>query len=35
MDLLVATLVKCHGSPILTRDREHFEGVPGVVVESF
>ena len=35
MDLLIATLVKCHGSPILTRDRAHFESVPGVVVESF
>jgi predicted nucleic acid-binding protein len=35
MDLLIATLVKWHGSPILTRDREHFERVPGVVVESF
>jgi predicted nucleic acid-binding protein len=35
MDLLTATLVRCHGSPILTRDREHFERVPGVVVESF
>jgi predicted nucleic acid-binding protein len=35
MDLLIATLVKCHGSPILTRDREHFERVPGVVVENY
>ena len=35
MDLLTATLVKYHGSPILTRDREHFERVPGIVVESF
>jgi len=35
MDLLTATLVKCHGSPILTRDSEHFKRVPDVVVESF
>jgi tRNA(fMet)-specific endonuclease VapC len=35
MDLLIATLVKCHGVPILTRDVGHFEGLPGVVVERF
>jgi tRNA(fMet)-specific endonuclease VapC len=35
MDLLTATLVKCHGSPILTRDQDHFKHVPGVVVESY
>jgi predicted nucleic acid-binding protein len=35
MDLLTATLVKCHGAPILTRDSEHFGRVPRIVVESF
>ena len=35
MDLLIATLVKCHGVPILTRDIDHFERVPGIVVERF
>jgi len=35
MDLLIATLVKCHGVPILTRDTDHFERVPGIVVERF
>jgi tRNA(fMet)-specific endonuclease VapC len=35
MDLLIATLVKCHGVPILTRDVEHFERIPGIVVERF
>jgi tRNA(fMet)-specific endonuclease VapC len=35
MDLLIVTLVKCHGVPILTRDIDHFECVPGIVVERF
>lgn len=35
MDLLIAVLVKNEGSPIITRDVEHFSRVPGIVVETY
>jgi tRNA(fMet)-specific endonuclease VapC len=35
MDMLIATIVKCEGVPLLTRDTEHFLRIPGVVVEEY
>ena len=35
MDLLIAVLVKNEGSPIITRNVEHFSRVPGIVVETY
>ena len=35
MDLLVATVARAEGEPVLTGDKEHFSRVPGVTVESY
>lgn len=35
MDLLIGVTAKIHGLSLLTRDVEHFERIPGLVVESY
>lgn len=35
MDLLIGVMAKMHGLPILTRDREHYAQIPGLVVETY
>jgi tRNA(fMet)-specific endonuclease VapC len=35
VDLLIATLAKLHGLPLLTRDAEHYRRIPGLVVEEY
>lgn len=35
MDLLIGTAARAHGLPLLTRDREHFDLIPGLVVETY
>lgn len=35
MDLLIGALAKSHGMPLLTRDTEHFQKIPGLVLESY
>jgi len=35
MDLLIGATAKLHGLPLLTRDREHFARIPGLVVETY
>ena len=35
MDLLIGTLTKMHGAPLLTSDDRHFRLIPGLVVEPY
>ena len=35
MDLLIGTTAKGHGLPLLTRDRDHYALLPGLVVEAY
>lgn len=35
MDLLIGVTAKIHGSPILTRDADHYRLIQGVVVETY
>lgn len=35
MDLLIGTLAKSHGLPLLTRDPRHFSLIDGLVVETY
>ncbi len=35
MDLLIGTMAKSHGLPLLTRDDDHFGLIPGLVVETY
>ena len=35
MDLLIAVTAKLAGMPILTRDSEHFDRIPGIVVVRY
>lgn len=35
MDLLIGTMAKSHGLPLLTRDERHFTLIPGLVVETY
>ena len=35
MDLLIGCTTKTHGMPLLTRDTEHFDKIPGLVVETY
>ncbi len=35
MDLLIGVVAKMRGMPLITRDREHYTRIPGLVVESY
>lgn len=35
MDVLIAAVALVHGERIVTRNRRHFEAIPGLVVESY
>jgi len=34
-DLLIASVAVAHGQSILTRNKKHFEKVPGLIVDSW
>jgi len=34
-DTMIASIALAHGEPLLTADREHFERVPGLIVETW
>jgi predicted nucleic acid-binding protein len=35
MDLMIGTLAKIHGMPLLVRKEQHFKLIPGLVVEEY
>ena len=35
MDLMIGALVVASGGCLLTRDKAHFEGIPGLAVETY
>ena len=35
MDLLIGVTARIHGLPLLTRERKHFNRIPGLVVEWY
>jgi predicted nucleic acid-binding protein len=35
MDLMIGTHALCLGLPLLTRDTEHFQRIPNLVVETY
>lgn len=35
MDVLIASVAVVHGERIVTRNTKHFEGLPGLLVETY
>lgn len=35
MDLMIASIALAHGQPLVTRNRKHFERVPGLKIQSW
>lgn len=35
MDVLIASVALVHGEQIVTRNTKHFEGIPGLIVETY